>query len=534
MKKAWTLFLLLLVFAAAGNAQFQRGKLFVKIKSDDPRAFPQFREKDALPSYTDFPGVEELLQTYHVKALYKPFKTQNIHVQHIYELHFDPAVDVERLIADWQQFPYIEYAEQLPVYEMTYNPNDVAWLQWGLSKIDAGTAWDVCRGSRAITVAIVDDAMRMTHEDLAPQIWTNPNEIPGDSIDNDNNGWIDDVHGYDLADQDNDANPPAGADDNVFSHGTHVAGIAGAATDNQAGVASIGFNVSLVPVKTKEDSTLGDPYLYATFTGVDYAIANHFDVVNMSFGSGSYNGSMAYLMQAGHDEGIVLVGAAGNTGSYAVHYPSAYDGVISVGSTEWNDNKSGFSTWHWSVDIMAPGGGIYSTVAGGDDHYGIMSGTSMAAPMVSGLAALMLSADTTLSPDDVLSCMQSSADNIDAQNQAYLGGMGAGRINAGQAMICVVPTAVSSGLADGFQLEPIIPNPVADHAVFAATLPYAGQVNIRVVDMQGKQVGDVMTLEGEAGLVRQMWERPVGTAAGLYLVTWEWEGQVGSQRMVLR
>jgi subtilisin family serine protease len=532
MKKAWTLFLLLFAFTAA-NAQFQPGKIFVKIKSDDPREFPQFREKEAVPSYADFPGVDRLLQDYRVKALYKPFKTKNVHVQHIYELHFDPAVDVERLIEDWQQFPYIEYAEQLPIYESTYNPNDIFWLQWGLNKIDAGTAWDVSQGSRDITVAIVDDAMRITHEDLAPQVWTNPGEIPGDSIDNDNNGWIDDVHGYDLADQDNDPNPPAGADDNTFSHGTHVAGISGAATDNQAGIASIGFNVSLVPVKTKEDSTLGDPYLYATFTGIDYAIANHFDVVNMSFGSGSYNASMAYLVLAGHDSGVVLIGAAGNTGSYAVHYPSAYDGVISVGSTEWDDAKSGFSTWHYSVDIMAPGGGIYSTVAGGDDHYGIMSGTSMAAPMVSGLAALMLSADSTLAPDDVLNCLQSTADNIDAQNQAYLGGIGSGRINAGRAMICVVPTAVKPGLADGFQLDRIFPNPVTDQALFAATLPYEGELQIRVMDMQGRQVGDVITLHGEAGKVRHWWERPVGTAAGLYLVTWEWEGQVGSQRMVL-
>lgn len=376
--------------------------------------------------------------------------------------------------------------------------------------------------------------MRLTHEDLAPQVWTNPGEIPGDSIDNDGNGWIDDVHGYDVADRDNDPNPPAGADDNVFSHGTHTSGIACAATNNGKGVASLAFNVSLVPIKSKEDSTIGDPYLYATYTGLDYAVANHFDVVNMSFGSTSYNGSMAYLCQAAHDSGIVLVAAAGNTHTYAVHYPSAYDGVISVGSTEWDDRKSGFSTWHYSIDVMAPGGGIYSTVAGGDDHYGIMSGTSMSSPMVASLAGLMLSADSTLSPDDVLNCLQSSADNIDALNQAYLGNIGAGRINAGSALLCVVPTAVHPSESPAGILDRIFPNPADDHILLSAHLPAAGTLHYQVIDMQGRMVGVPIDREVAAGNDKVVWHRPAGTAAGLYMVTYTYEGQTGTQKLILR
>ncbi|HEX2901479.1 MAG TPA: S8 family peptidase [Bacteroidia bacterium] len=534
MKKAWPFFLVFLLAFTTLHAQFQPGKIFVKIQSDDNREFPQFRRGQTRPSYDAFPGVAAMLDRFRVSELYKPFKTKNIHVQHIYELHFDPAVDVLAMIGDWEQLPYVEYAEQLPIYEMSYTPNDYSPLQWGLFRIDAGTAWDICKGDRKVTVAIVDDAVRMTHEDLAPQLWTNPGEIPGDGIDNEGNGWIDDVNGYDLADVDNDPNPPAGADDNAFSHGTHTAGIACAATDNGTGVASVGFNVTLVPVKTKEDTTINDPYLYATFTGVDYAVANRFDIVSMSFGSTNYNASMAYLVQAGHDSGMVMIAAAGNTGSYAVHYPSAYDGVISVGSTEYDDRKSGFSTWHYSIDLMAPGGGIYSTVAGGDDNYGIKSGTSMSCPLVSSLAALMLAADSTLSPDDVLNCLQGSADNIDAMNQAYVGNIGAGRINAGRALYCVVPTAVQPGRHDGFHLDRIFPNPVETRALFAANLPHDGLLQIKVVDIQGRQVGPPMRIEGHAGLTQAWWSRPEGTAAGLYLVTWEWEGQVGSQKMILR
>lgn len=526
--------LLLLLAFSTSQAQFQPGKLFVKIVSDDPREFPQFRAGEPLPSYADFPGVEEILKDCHAQAFFKPFKTPNIHVQHIYALHFDPAVDADKLMEQWQRLPYIEYAEQLPLYEMTYTPNDYQILQWGLFRIDAGTAWDICKGSRTVTVAIVDDAVRITHEDLAPQIWTNPGEIPGDSIDNDGNGWIDDVHGYDLADQDSDPNPPAGADDNTFSHGTHVAGIACASTDNGLGMASVGFNISLVPIKAKEDSTIDDPYIYASFTGVDYAVANHFDVVNMSFGSTHYNASLAYLVQAGHDSGTVMVAAAGNTGSYSVHYPSAYDGVISVGSTEYNDGKSGFSTWHYSIDVMAPGGGIYSTVAGGDDHYGFKSGTSMSSPLVAGLAGLMLSADSTLSPDDVQNCLQSSADNIDAMNQAYVGNIGAGRINAGKALSCVVPTAMLPPQPSGMGLGRIFPNPVMDRALFSVDLPYAGPVRLQVMDIQGRTVGETLTLNGQAGKNQFWWQRPAHAVPGLYLVTWEWEGFLGSQRMVVR
>lgn len=532
MKKVWLLCCLLLG-ASLAQAQFIPGRLFVKIKSDDPREFPQFREGQSKPDYAAFAGVEEILQAHGIQALYKPFKTRDLHVQHIYEIHFAPTVDVAALIADWQRLPYIEYAEQLPIYTSTFNPNDLQFLQWGLNKIYAGFAWDISRGSRNVTVAIVDDAVRMTHEDLSAQIWTNPGEVPGDSIDNDNNGWVDDVNGYDLADNDNDANPPSGATDNQFTHGTHVAGIAGASTDNGAGVASIGFDISIVPVKAKEDSTIGDPYIYASFTGIDYAVANRFDVVNMSFGSTSYNASMAYLCQAGHDSGTVMIAAAGNTASYAVHYPSAYDGVISVGSTEWDDRKSGFSTWHYSVDLMAPGGGIYSTLAGGDDNYGFQSGTSMSSPMVAGLAALMLSADSTLTPDDVQNCLQSTCDNIDALNPDYAGNIGAGRINAGAALLCVVPTAVAPAQAGGFTADRIFPNPVHDRALLSAHLPADGGLRIRVTDMQGRPVGATMELPGRQGHQQAWWQRPQGAASGLYLVTWEWEGVLRTQKMVL-
>jgi hypothetical protein len=397
--------------------------------------------------------------------------------------------------------------------------------------VDAEAAWDLCRGSRAVTIGLVDDAVRLSHEDLAPQIYVNTGEIPGDSIDNDGNGWIDDVTGYDIADDDNDPNPPSNATNNTFSHGTHTAGIAAAASDNGKGIASLAFDVSLVPIKAKEDTTFTDNFLQATFGGIDYAIANNFDVVSMSFGSNQYNFSMFYLIQAGHDSGMVFIASAGNTGTYSVFYPSAYENVISVGSTEFNDSKSGFSTYHWSVDVMAPGGGIYSSVAGGNSSYGFKSGTSMSAPMVASLAGLMLSADSTLSPDDLEACLKASADNIDAQNSAYLGNIGAGRINAYEALLCIgIPVSASPSLGGQLELNRVFPNPAMDRALVSAQILEAGRLKLRLLDLGGRLVQDVLETDWPGGKFEHFVERR-GLPGGIYLLEWEFEGQILHQRI---
>jgi subtilisin family serine protease len=534
MKKCWPLFLFLLFSAGLLRAQFVPGKLFVKLKSEETQEFPQFKQGQPMGNFSKFPGVANLLATHGATALFKPFKTPDVHVQHIYEVHFNDLQGTKAFLAGWMQFSFIEYAEQIPTYALHYTPNDLNILQWGLNKVNATSGWDINKGVRTTKVGCVDDAMLMGHEDLAPQVWTNLGEIAGDSMDNDSNGFIDDVHGYDLADDDPDANPPSAADDNAFSHGTHTSGIAGASTDNNVGVASLGFNVTLMPIKTKTDTSISSPYLEATYTGIDYAITNHADVVNMSFGSAQYNYSMAYLILAGYNEGIVFVASAGNTGSYAVQYPAAYEHVISAGSTEWNDAKSGFSTWHWSIDVMAPGGGIYSSVAGGFDHYGFKSGTSMSAPMVTGLVALMLSIDSTLTPDEVLTCLQSGCDNIDADNAAYVGSIGAGRINAFNTLTCAYAVARPDPAPNGLVVQRIFPNPATEQAMLSANLPFDGAMQLEILDLHGKVVTTVFDGQANAGRFESRWQRPAGCAAGMYLVRWRFEGAQIVEKMVLR
>ncbi len=190
--------------------------------------------------------------------------------------------------------PETSSAEQVPLIQTTgttYLPNDLQPQQWALTKINAVQAWDISQGSPTIKVAIVDNAVSTTHEDLASVIWTNPGEVPNNFLDDDLNGYTDDVNGYDVANYDPDANPPASTGANSpWVHGTHCAGIAGAASDNGIGIASIGFNISIIPVKASLDATGGNT-LERAYEGVDYAVAAGADVVSMSWGSG---GNSAY------------------------------------------------------------------------------------------------------------------------------------------------------------------------------------------------------------------------------------------------
>jgi PKD repeat protein len=213
-----------------------------------------------------------------------------------------------------------------------------------------------------------------------------------------------------------------------------VAGISGAATNNGQGVASIGHNLTILPVK----STNSASFVTHGYDGVIYSVAAGADVINMSWGGGGSSTTAQNIISYAYNEGVVLVAAAGNDNVSSVFYPAGYPEVISVASTTFGDSKSSFSNYGSWIDISAPGSAIYSTVPGGG--YQIKQGTSMASPMVAGLAGLMLSLNPSLSPADIETCILSTADDIDAANPSFIGQLGAGRINAFQAMNCVSAT----------------------------------------------------------------------------------------------
>jgi gliding motility-associated-like protein len=354
----------------------------------------------------------------------------------IYVLTVDPGKE-DFIIESLEKTNLFQYVERVPTNQLFYTPNDIHPNQYNLTTIQAEDAWDIEKGSASVTIAITDDAMLLNHEDFQGKIWVNAGEIPGNGIDDDGNGYIDDVNGWDAADNDNDPNPPASASTGYFSHGTHVAGIAGAATDNAKGVASIGFNVKLMPVKIGANSNSS---LSGAYAGVLYAIDNNVEIINMSWGGPGASQTNQAIIDQAYANGIVCIAAAGNSNVSTPMYPAAYNHVIAVGATQQGDAKASFSNYGSYVDVMAPGDGIYSLVAGAggvNNAYDTKSGTSMASPLTAGLAALMLSKNPALSPDDVEACLKSSCDNIDAQNAAYLGQLGAGRINAFEALSCI-------------------------------------------------------------------------------------------------
>lgn len=359
------------------------------------------------------------------------FVTDHENLNSIYLVTFQSEEGKTRALENQSVYSAIEYAESVPMHEIFYTPNDIHAQQYNVQTIQAEAAWDITTGDANITIAVVDDAFRMDHEDLAPAWYTNPGEIAGNGIDDDGNGFTDDVIGWDAADADPDPNPPL-FDDSNWSHGTHVAGIAGGATDNNLGTASSGFNCSIIPVKC----TNASPSVTHGYEGVDYAIAAGADIISMSWGGSGQTNTGQALMTTAFNLGIVCVAAAGNDNTSIPMYPASYDYVISVGATDVNDVRAGFSNYGATIDVMAPGVDIISSVAGGPGNYSQMSGTSMACPLVSGVCGLMLSLVPNMDPLDLEYCLESGCDNIDASNPNFVGDLGAGRVNALQALIC--------------------------------------------------------------------------------------------------
>jgi hypothetical protein len=354
-----------------------------------------------------------------------------------FEIRFSRAAEVDAFLADLAKCACVHYAEKVPMWYPTYRPNDPQFnSQYTMNVTQAQAAWDIHRGAkREVVIAVVDDAIRIEHEDLKPSLWVNRGEIPQNGIDDDGNGYVDDVNGFDVANFTSNPSPPA-SNLNNFGHGTHCAGIACATTDNSRGVASLGYDSKLMAIKAKNTNNTGGG-IDATGPGIVYAIANKADVLSMSFGGGGNSNTIQNVFNFGRRQGTLNIAAAGNDDTNLIFYPAGADNVLAVASTDWTDGKSGFSNYGDWIGISAPGSGIFSTFVFNNASYGNSSGTSMACPNVAGLAGYLFSYHPNVTIDDVLQCLLSGADNIDGQNQAYIGQLGAGRINARKSIQCL-------------------------------------------------------------------------------------------------
>ncbi|MDZ7262658.1 MAG: S8 family serine peptidase, partial [candidate division KSB1 bacterium] len=244
---------------------------------------------------------------------------------------------------------------------------------------------------------------------------------------------MDDIHGWDLAEDDNDpTNTPKDAE-GYWIHGTHTAGLASAVTNNGVGVAGVSWNCEILPVKCSRDNS--PKSVVAGYQGIQYAADMGADVINCSWGGfGSFSQALQDVIDYAHALGSLIVASAGNDPTDAPHYPSAYWNVLSVTWVGRNDVKSSDAPWGPTVDVAAPGELLHSTIPVAGGSYGTMSGSSAAAPLVSGLCGLVKAAHKDWSNADMAFQVVETADNIDEKNPDYIGQLGSGRINAYRAL----------------------------------------------------------------------------------------------------
>ena len=362
----------------------------------------------------------------------------------------------------------IEYAIENHIYSVHEAPNDSLYnQQWYLDTVNIEEAWKQMQGISKIPVAIIDTGIDYDHEDLGAHIWINEGEdINGDGIfnkldinnvDDDGNGYIDDVMGWDFTDA---SYFPDGGDylerdndpDDEHGHGTAVAGIVGAVMDNLHGIAGIAPNCLLMNLRAGTAQGLLEEDDVAS--AIVYAVDNGARVINMSFGDDYASPLLRDVIRYAADANCILVASAGNSGSADIHYPSGYSNTISVGATNDNDQRAGFSNYGTTIDMVAPGVNIMTTKIG--DRYEHFSGTSASAPVVAGLAALILSQSGDLGNEDVLGILKSSC--IDLGIRGHDDQFGAGRVDAELAMqIDIVTRAkiVTPELDQGFS-DPVV------------------------------------------------------------------------------
>ena len=351
---------------------------------------------------------------------------RQIDLSSIYEITYNNEIDLEKAINQLYETGVVQYAVPHYLPHLLYTPDDsnVISKQWGLAKIQAFAGWDISKGDTNTVIGIVDTGVQLDHPDLKDNLKYNYND-PIDGKDNDNDGYVDNFRGWDLGQKDN--NPTA----NFNYHGIHVAGIAAASTDNGKGIAGVGFKCKFLPVKI---DSLGK--LIKSYEGIKYAADHGCSIINCSWGDTINPGQYAQdiIDYATFNKNALVVAAAGNDSNNKPYYPASLNHVLSVAASNSNDEKASFSNYGINVDVCAPGDNIYSTWENGT--YVFLSGTSMAAPFASGVAAIVKSYFPTYNALQVAEQVKVTAELIDTvkKNTPYAQQLGAGRINLYRAL----------------------------------------------------------------------------------------------------
>ncbi|MCU7497123.1 MAG: S8 family serine peptidase [Ignavibacteria bacterium] len=406
-----------------GKIHYLPGEVVVRLKSA--------MKLNKLSAYS---SLNKKLSTYGIRNISGTFSEKAESLSDIVTIQYSAPIDPADMAEKVKSTGEVLWAEPHFVYRTSAVPNDPSYgLQWNLSRIQAELAWAITKGSESVIIGIVDTGVEWGHPDLQDKIWVNTKEIAGNGIDDDNNGYIDDIRGWDFGGakgtSDNDPN------EDQPDHGTHVAGIAAANTGNGKGISSIGYNCKIMPVKVSRNDdrdAQGEVYIDYGYEGIVYAVDNGANVINCSWGGDGYSQLGQEVINYAIKKNVLVVTSAGNESSGDASYPAAFNGVLSVGSTDENDAISYFSNYGPTLDVFAPGRNIYSTWQPGT--YINLSGTSMSSPLVAGLAGLVRTVFPNYSALQVAEQIRVNCDNIDAMNSTYKYMLGGGRINAYKAV----------------------------------------------------------------------------------------------------
>ncbi len=452
----------------------------------------------------------------------------------IYKVKIAQSNDLADILESYNLNQEVEYAEPNYLYQAAIIPSDTYYNnQWYLKKINAPAAWDIIRESPNLVIAIIDTGVQINHPDLNDNIWLNKEEIPNNKIDDDSNGFIDDIHGWDFVNNEAGPEPKFIGDFNQdgILHGTIVAGIAAASGNNAAGIAGITWRVQIMPLKVLDDKGEGDSN--NVIKAIDYAITNGADIINFSFVGQGFSQSLESAIRRAYEMGIIIVAAAGNEHvdgegynlSEIPMYPVCHDGengenmVIGVAATDALDQKAPFSSYGYKcIDISAPGVSIFSTVVYSPNHYiegspfnkyydGYWSGTSMAAPMVSSAVALIEAINPKLTRDKVVESLINQADNINRLNPKYLGRLGMGRLDLYKSVL-----AAKSALTEKTAKLVIAPYEGKNSQIkitdksgnlnkefLAFSENFRGGVNVAAGDVDGDGIEEIITGAGFSG-----------------------------------
>jgi len=414
-----------------------KGELIVKVKEE-------FRTKFVLNQFsgTEIPNLFKKFNISNISKkfskIYKPRVESNkdgyklVDLSTIYKINY--TADFNEFVAAEMFYSsgLFEYVEVQIIPELLYTPNDPQVAsQYHLSVINAFDAWEIQKGDSNVVIGIIDTGIDTDHPDLIGRIKMNYND-PIDGVDNDYDGYIDNFIGWDIGDNDNDPEV-------LGHHGNQVTGMAVANTNNEKDIAAIGHDAMVLPVKIANSNG----YLTGAYDGIVYAADHGADIINCSWGGvvsfNQYNQDI--INYATINKGALVVAAAGNSNVTSYFYPASYANVISVGGTnaldqKWVESGKEGSQYNDKIDVVAPAHNVVALYRGGGSGM-IGRGTSFAAPIVSGLAALIKSEYPDASPQKIAAIIKSSADDIYniPGNEIYVGMLGTGRVNAHQALL---------------------------------------------------------------------------------------------------